>query len=407
MAYSLTRATSWNLAGYLYLLVASLISTPIILHSLGVTEFAHYSLIVATLVLASSIDLGLSSAVVRELSRQHNQHHHRIWATSHLLFFLTGLVAAVIATIIVINFESPLTFLPLVFFHTLAGHLLSHYLTLPQAHGRFDLFNLKTFIVGTANTLLSAFLAWRGFGIDTLIFGQLVTYLLTILVLARYSYRHFGMFPTQATFDHSHDLLAFGLKNQVGKLVGQLGAQYAKFLLAPVSSLAVSAYSIAQSIVLKLAGSLNQLSTAVYPFSSANPHSKRLHKLYHRLQLGLFFLSLVGAVLYYFFGEAFLTWWLTEPTVVLAVASVLNLLVPAFCLLVLTPLPSVLLDASGKPDITSLFATVTVGLEIVLAIWLLPSWGLLAPPLANLLSLTLTTPVLLIVTERVLARKLQ
>jgi O-antigen/teichoic acid export membrane protein len=58
MYYSLTRATSWNVVGYLYLIIASLIATPILVHSLGLSQFAQYSLIIATLGLVSTFNLG-------------------------------------------------------------------------------------------------------------------------------------------------------------------------------------------------------------------------------------------------------------------------------------------------------------------------------------------------------------
>lgn len=407
MNYSLTRATAWNLAGYLYLILASFISTPIIVHSLGVPTFGRYTLIVAVIVLASSIDLGLSGAAVRELSRQAKKHHHHIWASSQLLFILTGFAAAIISTLFVSRFEPISVILPLVFTHTLAGHILSHYLTLPQAHGRFDLFNLKTFIVGTANTLLAAALAYLGFGIEILLVGQLLMYFVTIILLARYCYRHFGILPTRAVISYSRELLAFGIKNQLGKLVGQIGAQYAKFLLVTVSPLAVSAYAIGQGIVLKLAGGITQVSTALYPSSSSRTGTPGIRSLYHRLQLGLLTLGILGYVLYSLFGIQFLSWWLGDLTLAESVHSVLTLLVPYFALLVLTPLPSMILDSHGRPGLTSLFAFVTIGLEVVLALFLLPALGLLAPPAGALISIIITTPMLLLVTSRVLVSKVK
>jgi hypothetical protein len=189
--------------------------------------------------------------------------------------------------------------------------------------------------------------------------------------------------------------------------MGQVGAQYAKFLLAPVSAIAVTAYSIAQGVVLKLAGGLTQLSTALYPASSAHAQSKKLQQTYHRLQLVILALSVTGLALYFSFGLRFLTWWLTDLTLVSNVHSVLIILIPYLAVLMLTPLASTILDSHNRPGLTSLFTTLTIALEITLALILLPSRGLLAPPIAALVSVVLTTPALLIVTDRTLRSKVK
>ena len=402
MKYSLTRATLWNLSGYLYLIIASFFSIPIIISSLGITTFSQYVIILAILTLASSIDLGLSSAVIRKLARDDHDHHHTIWSTSLTLFLSIGLVVALITTFIIYQFGITISILPIIFIYALTNHLLSHFLTLPQALGRFDLYNLRTFLVGTANTLIAASLAHLGYGINSIIIAQIIAMIITIIILIRYSYNHFHHFIIKPSIKYSRELLSFGIKNQIGKIMGQLGAQYAKFLLAPISALAVSSYSISQGVVLKLAGSLTQLSTALYPVSSASTHSIRLRRLYHRAQLIILVSSLLGITIYSFFGLPFLTWWLTDLELVTAVHSVLNFLIPYLAILTLTPLASTILDSHNKPGTTSFFATITILLEIILAVYLLPTYGLLSPAISALISVSLTTPFLLIVTERTL-----
>lgn len=404
MNYSLVKATSWNLAGYLYLLITSIISVPILISSLGIETFGHYALIIATITLASSLDLGLSAAVVRLLS-QKRQDHKTIWASSHWLFILTGLIAASISTIIISSLSLPYPLLPYVFGHTLCGHILAHYLTLPQSKGHFHLYNLKPFIVGTGNTLLSAYLAYHGFGLHILLLAQVSTIILTILLLAHYSFDHFGHLPLRASSLHYRELLGFGLKNQLGKLAGQIGAQYAKFLLAPISAMAVSSYTIGQGIIHRLAGGLTQLSTALYPLSSSRAGTSTLRALYHRLQLYLLCLSVLGIILFYLVGYTLVSLWLRDPILVANVYSVMQILVWYLAILVLTPLPSVILDGSGQPGLTSIFASLPVFFEIILAVILLPSYGLFAPPIAALISIIIITPPLLYFTELALSNK--
>jgi O-antigen/teichoic acid export membrane protein len=406
MHYSLTRATMWNLVGYLYLLVAALIATPILVHSLGLTQFAEYSVVVGTLALVSSFDLGLPQAVVRQLAKNTLTFKSRqtIWATSSLLFILTGIVAGLASVIPAYLLHLPAGVLVVVFALGLINNLVAHYQTLPQAEGHFGYFNSKTFIVGTGNTLFAAYLSWIGQSLTVILSAQLGCYFLTLLVLAYFSLKYFPHPRAgRPTLQAAKPLVAFGLKNQVGKIVGQVQAQYAKYLLATLSPLTLSAYVIAQGLVMAAAGGISQLSTALYPAAARGGRS--LRTLYHSLQIGLVILGLLGIGIYKLFGYSFLIWWLKTPELVTLVNSALNIFVWYLFILILTPLPSAMLDGHGRPEVTSLFAFATTGIEIVLALVLFPHFGFFAPIYAAIITAILTTPILLFVTERVLASK--
>jgi len=409
MHYPLARATSWNLAGYLYLIVASLIATPIFIHALGIDLYGQYLLLMGVIGFASAIDLGLSQAVVRALSQGSGSavsDRSSLWTTSLLLFTLTGLLAGFLSILVISFFHLSFALLLTIFLIITFNNLLSHFLTLPQSLGRFGWFNVKTFLVGTTATLLTALLAFFGFGLLGIFFAQLLSYLVTLLLLICFSFRFFPFSRyTLPSWQSARPLLSFGWRNQVGKLIGQTGAQYGKFMLAAISPLAVSAYSLSQALVMKAASSINQLTTALYPASSRDAHQPAIRSLYHRLQIGLLVFSLLGVILFYTLGNLVLTTWLHDPSLVVAVHSVLSIFIWYFVILILTPLPSTILDSHGHPGITSFFTFLTVGLEICLAFYFLPRLGMLAPPIAGLIAVAATTPPLLLVTERVLLEK--
>jgi len=400
MHYSLTRATLWNLAGYFYLIIASLIATPILVHSLGLTLFGQYSLILATLGLVSTLNLGLPQAVVRALSQNKST---KLWATSLILFVSTGLVAGFVSTLITsyLNLEAGIIFL--VFVISFLNNLHAHYQTLSHSEGHFGYFNAKTFIVGTGNTLLAAYLAWAGQGITAILSSQLLCYLFTLLPLTYFSLK---FFPRPWTYLPSKSvaksLLKFGLKNQVGTLAGQIQSQYAKYLLATISPLHLSSYVITQGIVQKLSGGVTQIATALYPLSVRS----NLRPLYYRLQFCLLGISLLGVIAYRIWGLEFLEWWLSAPELVNTINSLAPLFIWYFGILILTPLASTVLDSRGRPELTSLYALITTASEIILALILFPRYGLFAPVYSALIAISLTTPFLLYSTERVLKSKL-
>ncbi len=408
MHYSLTRATVWNLAGYIYLILASLISVPILVRSLGIDLFGQYSLIIATLTLVSAINLGLPQAVVRALSYEHGTVKARqaTWATSSQLFIFTGFIAAIISSFIVYTFHVSFEILPLVFAIGIMGNIVAHYQTLPHAEGHFGYYNAKTFLVGTGNTLLAAYLAWVGQGIVAILSAQLLCYLLTLLILAYFSLKYFPKpWLNKSSIMVAKSLISFGLKNQVGTLVGQVQAQYGKYLLASATPATLSAYIVATGLVQKAAGGVVQIATSLYPASARGTLSPSFVRVYHRLQLGLILTGLVGVAGYHFFGLQLLQWWLGVRELVALVHPILNILVIYASILILTPLPSAILDGRGRPELTSLFATLTTLIEIVIALILFPQLGYLAPAYAALVAVTLTTPALFYVTERILRVK--
>jgi len=405
MHYSLTRAITWNIAGYLYLIIASLISIPIMVHSLGLAQFAQYSLIIATIVLVSAINLGLPQAVTRSLARDHAdpERLNTIWATSSLLFVATGIFAGFIALALTRSLHLNILTSAIVFATVLLNNVVTHYACLPYAHGHFGYYNVKTFVVGTGNTLLVAYLSWVGASILTILSAQLASYVVTLAFLTYFSLKYFkrprAFTPSRQS---AQALIAFGLKNQAGTLVGQVQGQYAKFLLSSLSPLSLSAYVVAQGLVQKMAGGITQVATALYPASARGGKTEGLVRMYHALQLGLFGLGLFGVVIYHFIGFPFLTWWLKSSELVAVVDTIMQIFVWYFAILVLSPLASSILDGRGRPELTSLIAFITTAIEITLALLLFPHYGLMAPVYAALIAITLMTPVLLYLVEKVL-----
>lgn len=402
MHYSLTRATAWNLVGYIYLLVASFVSTPYLLHGLGLSQFGQYGLIIATLSLVSSINLGLPQAVVRALARATVfTHRQRIWATSSLLFILTGLLAGIVATLLILPLNVVVPIMWLVFATGVINNVVSHYLTLPQSEGHFGYFNTKTFIIGTGNTLVAAYLAWRGQGVLVILLAQLSTYILTLVPLAYFSLKYFPHPRAgKPSLPVAKSLVTFGIKSQIGKIIGQIQAQYGKYLLAPLSPLTLSAYIIGVNLVQKLAGGVVQLATALYPATARS----NIKSLYHRLQIGLCLAGIASIWLYDLFGYTFLSWWLHAPDLASLVHSVMHVLIWYFAILIITPLASTIIEGSGSPGVASSFAAVTTVLEISLALLLYPYYGLFAPVYASLIALVLTTPALLYVAEGIMLK---
>lgn len=403
MHYSLTRATLWNIAGYLYLIVSSFIATPVLIKYLGIEIFAQYGLIVATVTLVSAINLGLPQAVTRALARDYlfSPRRQTLWATSSILFITTGLAAGSIAVFVSHLFHVPSDALPYIFCLALINNLVAHYTTLPQAEGHFGYYNTKTFIVGSGNTLLAAYLSSLGQGIISILVGQLVCYFVSLFVLAYFSLKFFPH-PRKGVPSKiiAYKLINFGIKNQIGTIIGQVEGQYSKYLLAGLSPILFSAFVIAQGLVYKVAGGIAQVASALYPALARSTQSS-IRPLYYRLQVTLFLAGLFGAFLYHLIGYDFLSWWLHSLELVNLVDSIMTTFVWYLALLLLTPLASTVLDSRGHPELTSLLALSTTVIEIVVAMILFPVYGLMAPVYGALAGALIMTIPLLLTVDRV------
>ena len=407
MLYSLKRATAWNILGYIYLLIASFISTPILVQYLGITQFSTYSLVMASTIFVSAINLGLPQAVVRALAIEHkfSKTRQTIWASSSLIFILTGILAGIIAVALVYPLHLSISLLIIIFGIGLVNNLVSHYLTLPQAEGHFGYFNLKTFIIGSGNTLLAALLAYLGYDILAILTMQLFTYWFTLLPLAYFSLKFFPN-PRDGKFSLSviKSLTSFGLKSWGGKLIGQVQSQYAKYLLAALSPLTLSVYVISQGLIQKLVGVVAQIATSFYPASARSEVNPSIHKIYLQIQISLLVLGLVTIIAFGYVGLPFLSWWLKDPVLVESVYTFIEIYRYYGLLLLLTPLASTILESYGYPGTASLFGVFTFIIEIISAIVMFPHYGILAIAYAGIISLGIMTPVVLLYTEYIVLR---
>jgi len=416
---SLLKNTGFNLIGYFYLLLASFFSISILLHNLGRDVFGVYIFLASIISLASVFDFGIANAVVRKLSLPSTSREEKVktWRTSFTIFISLALLLFVcVVTLLqylsrtmpifvhldksVINW-SVLILAVIVFIN----HLNIHFLNLPQAEQRFDIFNSKTLLVGSANTIISALVSGIYPNIAILFLVQLFFHFLTLIFMVFYSKKTFSGPDFAPSYDRKtgQELFSFGLRNFVGTLAGQVESQFSNFILgAMVSARAITTFNIPQSIVTKGAGVVSQFAQAFFPLSASLLEKDRIKKL-KTLVLGIEGVTLLGGILAviltFTIGEQFLLWWLKDSIVVASAYPILKILSFYFVLVSLTPVPTALLQGLNKPQIPSFFGALTVSLEIILSFSLI-SMGAIGVAYAFLISVCITVPPILVVTWR-------
>ena len=422
---SLLKNTGINLAGYFYLLVASFFSISVLLNNLGRDIFGVYIFLASFISLSAVFDFGISNAVVRRLSlpNRTQEEKSKTWKTSFAIFFFLsiimllvvfGLLSYLIGTMAIFGLvekrvlNSSIMILSVIVF---VNHLNTHFLSLPQAQQRFDIFNSKTILVGSANTIISAIVSGFFPSIAILLLVQLMFHLITLSFMVFYSSKYFpgSDFGPSYNKEEGRELFSFGLKNFVATLAGQAEAQLSNFILgAMVSARAITSFSIPQNIVAKGAGVISQFAQVFFPLSASLLERDRIKKL-KTLVLGVESITLVGGILAvllsFTVGESFLTWWLKDPIVIQSAYPVLRVLSFYFLLVSLTPVPTALVQGLNKPQIPSFFGALTVFLEVIAALVLVPSLGIIGMAYAFLFSVIITVPSFLIVTWILLQRE--
>ncbi len=409
---SLIKNTFFNLGGYFYLLLASFFSISILLHNLGRDVFGVYILLVSFISMSAVFDFGVSSAVVRKLALPYTSQEEKVktWKTSFAIFLFIAIVLF-FATIFILSYLSRTM---TIFSHinqstinwaiislatiVFVNQINSHFLSLPQSNQRFDIFNIKTLLVGSANTLISAVVSGFNPNIAFLLFVQLIFHLLTLLLMLFYSLKSFTYKDLVPNYDPQtgKELFSFGIRNFVGTLAGQIESQFSNFMLgALVSAQAITAFNIPQSIVTKGSGIVSQFAQAFFPLSASLLEKGRIKKL-RSLVLGIELLTLCGGILAvilsFTVGQQFLIWWLKDKIVVETAFPVLKTLSFYFLLVSLTPVPTALLQGLDKPQVSSFFAVLTVALEIIFAFYFIPIYGSLGAAYSFLSSVIITIP---------------
>jgi O-antigen/teichoic acid export membrane protein len=413
----LLKNTSINVGSYIYLLLASFWSISVLLANLGSERLGIYLLIIAIIPLASVLDIGTGIAIIRQLALPDvaNSIKLRVWRAGLGFALLRALLLGVgvwclhwlwlshIVPLSIIGQIEMWRVVALLSLIVAVDHVNVMMLSLPQARQEFGFFNIKTLLVGTANTIGSAVLSFWTQDISMILTAQLVAHSLTGLALAWYSRRVWGTTALCPSFDVSRvvEIIRYGLKNFVGVLASQIEAQISKIVLGTyVSAGAVASFAIPQSIVLKGSAIVSQVAQVMLPMSASLLSSGRVDNL-KKLIFGIQTLVLsigimaVGASLWW--GESFLLWWLRDVEVVYMVLPVLKMFGIYYLFTSLTPIPTVLMQSINKPHIPSLFALLTLTIEIILMIIFVPSMQLMGVVFATVGGAMLSVPPFLIV----------
>ncbi len=121
----------------------------------------------------------------------------------------------------------------------------------------------------------------------------------------------------------------------------------------------------------------------------------KLKKLITYLQVAVTAGSLLGIGVIFFFGHPLLMFWLGNTDLVSHVYPLLQILSVQLFFTAMTPMPTAILESMNFPGTTSFFAFLTVLLDFVILLFLMPRFGVTGAALALSVSSLVTVPLFL------------
>ncbi len=365
--------------GYLFLI--SFFTLPAILHYLGKEQFGFLALAAALLNYATTFDFGFGAALTQRVAYLHSQNRRQQLKTTIQTGFLTYTLLAAAIIISLDLFAQPILHLfnlspqlfgqaqkimPLIALNIGLYFPTIFAASIFQAENHFWRYNLRTFIVGTANTLGVFFLASRHFPLIAIFQLQTAALLLTLaldfwLLRSYLAYPHFSR-------RHFLQLGRFALFKFLSNTAGQISTQFPKFFLASLVNVAsVSYFTVPFSLIQKLGVILSQIYIVFFPkiaHLNGRQQSAKIRRLFQRGQLLVAIITIPAIALGFWLGPLFLNWWLKDPQFVRQILPVFNILLVYFLVHAFTAIPVAILEGINQPQLPALLAWINAAITI-------------------------------------------
>ena len=399
------RNVALNFLAQVWFLVLPLVTSPYIVHRLGVDAFGVLSLATAVIGYLAVLDMGMGTATIKYIADYYAARDFpaisKVVGTSIVIYSCLGLLGTLLilglANLIVtrvLHVPNDLRSVTLfVFYVSSVGFLVNMPLTvfsaIPNALQRFDILVGQNALFGTASILGQVALLAMGLSLKALVLLNVVIGVIGIFVFLLISRRLLPGVSFRPTFDipTAKRILSFSVLKLVSVMSGQIVFQLDRLLIGVFLPLAsVSYYVVPLSLAQRILSIIPNVTTAVFPaVSQFRTDKDRLDDLYFRASKAVLFLVLPIAVALVVFADKVLAFWMGVDFA--AQGSVaLRLMAVAFLLSSLAAVPGVFAEALGKPGIPALFSGGSALLNLGAVLLFIPRWGISGPALALILN---------------------
>jgi O-antigen/teichoic acid export membrane protein len=407
----LARNATLNLATEGWIFVVLIVAIPKLVSYLGENSFGLFSIAWVVVGYLAFLEIGVSSATTKftseYLAKQESSQIGRLLRTALAANTVMGAVAGGVAVAV-----SPLLIhyvfkIPASLHHEAFSVFVGVAFALPilliqgvlraalSSYQRFDWINLVNGSVISLQWVLMAFLAWRGFGVVTVVWVavlaravMVVVYLFLLLRLVPDVFSHFSF-----CWETLWRLLHFGVWVSVSQVMSPILVYLDRIMIAALVSLpAVTIYTIPTEVFNRLGVLPSCLMATLFPAFShhgaAGTENGQMARLFNVTSRYLLFVFLPLFVLLIVDARDILTVWM-GPKFSAEGTRVLQILATGALVNFLARVPYGAVQGAGRPDITGKFHLVELPLYIALCALLIPRWGIEGAALACTLRLSL------------------
>jgi O-antigen/teichoic acid export membrane protein len=405
MAPSLARNAVLNLGGRITLVALALVSTPIVLHAIGTTQYGVYVLALSLGGLLNILDLGLTPAIIMLLSRAWHEHEigdmQRATSTGFTLFLGIGIIGGGVMALLVPWMVGSLLHVPastrsaarFALWLSTGAFVLNMWLAVfsavPIALERYDLVTARVIGVSLTSTVALLICVLAGGGLQALMIVNILTSVVGLLLFYTVSRRLLPEIRLRPGFDRAtfRQLARFSAFKFVGSVSGILTFRFDQFAIGALMNVtAVGYYGVPANASLRVFTSLIELIQPLFPRISkmrGDPVLRRSLFLRGARVMNLASLGILSILIV--FADCVLRYWIHGDqgrVIALQSTPAFRWLLAAFIIQSLAAVPAIFSEALGWPEINNGFSVAGALIHVPLVLILVPHFGITGAALA-------------------------
>ena len=368
--------SAWNFAGGVVPTIAALLTVPIVVSRLGVSEYGTLTLLTSIVGYFALLDINASTGALKYLAEYNARQDHvrtrQLFSLGLVIYLLIGVIGGVAIAVYARELATSVFNVPLALHAEavqalryggvafLFAQLQTYLLAVPQAMQRFDVSARTEGVFGSLASVSTLVVVLLGGGLVEIMATRAAISVANVVVLSGVAHKLIpDLRPAWPGRDVTRGLLTFSLYSYLTRFATVSYANADKLLVgAYIDMKSLAIYTVPFLLANRAFSLTYRLGQVMMPEASrlaANGQMDQLRRTYLISARYLIFLNAAIACLLIFFGRELLYYW-AGPTFGLQATVILALVTTAVLFDSYTNLPSLVNDGLGKPANTGVFA---------------------------------------------------
>jgi O-antigen/teichoic acid export membrane protein len=410
----------FNIIGYIWSLLLTIITLPIIIKHLGVEQYGILVLIFLFLGYFAFLDLGLGEATVKFVSKYsakgETEKINRIINSVLCIHFFIGILGLVIICLFTKFYAIELFDISpkyshsaqICFYLTGFGFLLNIMMSvlskIPEGMQRFDIGSKITILLATIVSILNVTVVLIGGKLLSFVLVNLFGSILGIFAYYIYSKAIFQELKINFRFSKADfkETFSFGIYILFSKIANSISSSMYQMIIGIIlGPAAVAIYNVPVRLVSKLQIAAYKIIYVLFPIISELKSENQIDRIRRIYEIGskyCFFIVSVLCISTVSFSYYILNYWI-GPDFANQGSTVFVLLALGYYLHSIGMVPSIIANGMGNPKFNAIFSLLFGIISILLLIILSPKYGLIGSATAFLIS-SLHVPVFIFIINR-------